>query len=424
MGWNVDVIENLESEVRYYCRKFPVIFESAVDHIVKDTSGKSYIDFFTGAGALNYGHNNRRMKYEVLKYIENDGIIHSLDFSTTAKSRFMHDFNKIILQPRNYHYKIQFLGPTGTNAVEASLKLARLVTNRTNVIFFTNSFHGMTQGSLAVTASSWKRKGSGVKLANTYAAPFDGYYGNEFNTIAYLEKLLNDPNSGVDLPAAIIVETIQAEGGILSASYKWLRELAKLAENLGSKLIVDDIQVGCGRTGKFFSFEEAGIEPDMICLSKSISGYGFPMSLLLLKPEIDIWEPGLHNGTFRGNNVAFITGAVALQYWQDKSFEVEIMQKANAMHSILLNIITNISAFEPELKGRGLIQGITWKNPDVAGLVSKYAFENGLLLETCGANDNTIKLMPPLTISSDDLAQGMQILRHSILKVINNLGKV
>ncbi len=222
----------------------------------------------------------------------------------------------MILKPREMDYKVMFPGPTGTNAVEAALKLARKVTGRTNVIAFTNGFHGMTLGSLALTGNAGKRTGAGVSLTDTTHMPFCGYFGMDTDTIEVLEGYLRDGSSGIEQPAAFVVETVQAEGGVNVASREWLGRLSALAKELGALLIVDDIQVGCGRTGPFFSFEPAGISPDIICLSKSLSGYGLPLAVTLMKPEIDQFEPGEHNGTFRGHNPAFVTAAAALEtYW-------------------------------------------------------------------------------------------------------------
>jgi len=412
-------INAIESEVRSYCRSYPLMFEKATGPFLIDKSGKKYLDFLCGAGSLNYGHNNPVLKKQVIEYLNKDGVIHSLDLATTSKEEFLSSFAKNILAPRHMNYKIQFTGPTGTNAVEAALKIARKVTNRTKIISFTNGFHGVTLGSLATTGNAHHRGGAGVPLNDVIFMPYDGYMGKKINTIDYLRRVLEDNSSGIDLPAAIILETIQGEGGINIASTKWLESLQALCHEFGILLIVDDIQVGCGRTGSFFSFENAGIEPDMITLSKSLSGFGLPFSLLLLKPNIDKWKPGEHNGTFRGNNLAFVTAKSAIEnFWTTQEFEAEISLKSNILRDRLIKIAHNAFSSELEVRGKGLVYGIDCIISDLADAIRQKCFENGLILETCGSDDQVVKLLPPLTISEDDLNSGLNILEKSILQVM------
>ena len=334
----MNIFEEVESEVRSYCRSFPAIFARGEGSYLYDQDNVAYLDFFSGAGALNYGHNPPAMKKRLLEYIEANGITHSLDMSSIAKARFLEKFRDTVLLPRNMHYKVQFPGPTGTNAVESSLKLARKVTGREKILFFTQAFHGMTLGSLSISGNMFKREGAGLSLTNTICMPYDGYFGEEADTIEYMDRMLESSGSGVDLPAAAIVETVQAEGGLNAASQQWLERLEALCRKYGMLLIVDDIQAGCGRAGSFFSFENMNLEPDIVCLSKSISGYGLPMALCLIRPDIDIWEPGEHNGTFRGNNLAFITATEAIDHWKTPAFPAEIMRKSQVVEKRLLEL--------------------------------------------------------------------------------------
>jgi len=408
------IFTELESNVRSYCRSFPVVFNKACNHLLYDEKNNEYIDFFSGAGALNYGHNNPILKKSIMDYLDQNGIIHSLDFYTEAKRNFLKKFDEIILKPKKLKYKIQFTGPTGTNAVEAALKLARKVTNRTQVIAFTNGFHGMTLGALSATSNSAHRAGSGIQLTGVTHMPYDGYLGDNIDTITILEKMLDDKSSGLDTPAAFLLETIQAEGGINIASANWLKRLSALAKRKGILIIVDDIQVGCGRTGSFFSFEFSGIYPDIVCLSKSIGGYGLPLALVLIRPEHDTWKPGEHNGTFRGNNLAFIAGATALDYWKDKQFHEDIERRGLIIRHGLEKWRNDYPAHKTEVRGKGMIQGIEWKDRSIASLVSEEAFKNGIIAETCGAYSQVLKLMPPLTINDKDLARGLDIIDSSI----------
>jgi len=408
----VNVFKRLESEVRSYCRSFPTVFTKAQGATLYDEAGQQYIDFFAGAGALNYGHNNPILKNRLMEYLQRDGVVHSLDMFTTAKRDLLEAIETQILKPRGMDYRVMFPGPTGTNAVEAALKLARKVTGRANVIAFTNAFHGMTLGSLALTGNAGKRAGAGVALNNTTHVPFCGYFGVETDTIDVLTSYLADGSSGIEDPAALIVETVQAEGGVHVASREWLVRLEKVARRFGALLIVDDIQVGCGRTGPFFSFEASGISPDIICLSKSFSGYGLPLAVTLIKPEFDQWTPGEHNGTFRGHNPAFVTATAALEtYWNDDALSRKVQNNAKQVRDALTAITDRASG---EVRGRGMISGVEFSDKKFAGRVSRAAFERGLIVETSGPQDEVIKLLPPLTIDEPDLTQGLEILDSAV----------
>lgn len=407
------IFEELESEVRGYVRAFPAIFDVAKGSFIYDDQGNRYIDFFAGAGSLNYGHNNPIISQAMIEYLQRDGIVHALDKATIAKKNFLQKFRDVILTPRNLNYKVQFTGPTGTNAVETALKLARMVKRRSNVIAFTNGYHGLTMGALAVTGNDFYRDESYGARNNADSVPFDGYFGPDVNTIDYLRKFLSDGSSGIDLPAAIITETVQGEGGINVASVEWLQQLSELCHEFDILLIIDDIQVGNGRTGTFFSFEEAGIKPDMITLSKSIGG-GLPMALLLMRPELDQWQPGEHTGTFRGNNLAFVAAAEALTYWENDDFSEQIMYKGNIMEEELTRIIEKYADLEIELRGRGMVWGLDFERSGFAGEISKECFENGLIIELAGADDSVVKFLPALTIEEETLREGMGIIDKAI----------
>lgn len=411
------IFENLESEVRSYVRNFPTTFTKTKGYKMWDKDGNEYIDFFSGAGALNYGHNNEKMKLALVDYIMDDGITHSLDMASVAKAKFLTTFNEVILKPRHMEYKIMFPGPTGTNTVESALKLARKVTGRTDVISFTNGFHGMTIGSLSVTGNAMKRKGAGIPLQNAVTMPFDDYI-DEQDSIDYIERFLEDNGSGVAIPAAMIFETVQGEGGINAASFEWMRKIEALCKRWGIILIVDEVQAGIGRTGSFFSFEPAGIKPDIVCLSKSLSGYGLPFAITLIDPEIDKFAPGEHNGTFRGNNHAFVTATVALDYWKDDKLEQNIKAKSAKTHTFLHNLVEKYPELQGEVRGRGLMVGVAC---DVEGLASKIAtqaFEYGLIMETAGPNDEVFKLFPALTIDNEGLETGLAIIEKSVEHVL------
>ena len=413
----IETINKLESEVRGYVRNFPCVFTHASGARLTDEDGREYIDFFAGAGVMNYGHNHPDLKRALLDYLAEDHIVHSLDMATAAKVNFLEKFDEIILKPRGLDYRVQFPGPTGTNAVEAALKLARKVTGRERVISFTNAFHGMTLGSLAVTGNSFKRAGAGVPLTNVSMVPFDSYLDEGTDqSLALLEAMLADEGSGMDKPAAAIIETVQAEGGVNVARMEWLKELATILQRHDVLLIVDDIQVGCGRTGPFFSFEPSGIKPDIVCLSKSLSGFGLPLAVTLMRPDLDVWSPGEHNGTFRGHNPAFVTATAALEFWAEGDLEKETGRKAALVQKRLKALIDAIP-LQAQWRGRGLIQGIDFADSEIAAECSAEAFKRGLIIETAGVDDQVLKLLPPLMIPDADLEAGLAIVEEAVRAV-------
>lgn len=411
-----NTFEMLESNVRSYCRSFPDVFVRAKGSMLYAQSGKAYIDFFAGAGALNYGHNNEFIKERLIQYLQSDGLSHGLDMYTSAKETFLQTFSDKILRPRGLNYKLQFCGPTGTNAVEAALKLARKVKGRTGVFSFIGAFHGMSLGSLSATSSLYHREAGGLPLHDVTFMPFPTGFIDNLDTIGYMEAVLTDDHSGIAKPAAIILETMQAEGGLNAAPTQWLQQLRELCDRHDILLIVDDIQVGCGRTGSFFSFERAGIVPDMVVLSKSISGYGLPMSLLLLKPELDVWQPAEHNGTFRGNQLAFVGATAALEFRESTQLDAETERKAQFVEQYLKEHILPIHPCLM-MRGMGLIWGIdvsACRDEHLSKAIVSRCYELGLIVERAGRQDMVVKLMPALTISMDELAAGCEIFKQAV----------
>lgn len=409
-----NIFEKYESEVRSYCRTFPKEFVKSKGAIIEDIDGNKYIDFFDGAGALNYGHNNDYIKEKLIDYLKNDGIMHALDMYTTPKKEFIKFFEEEVLIPRNLNYKIQFAGPTGTNAVEAALKLARKVKKRENIFALMGCFHGMTLGSLALTSDKDSRKGAGLPLTNVTHIPTP-YMFDKLNVIEYLDKILTDDHSGVDKPAAIIIETVQAEGGIYVFDEKFLQGIRTICDKHDILLIVDDIQVGCARTGTFFSFERAGIIPDMVVMSKSIGGYGMPMAITLIKPELDIWKPAEHNGTFRGNQLSMIAAKAGLEVMLNEKVEKQVKDKEKIVKKYLEE---NIKYDNIDIRGIGLIWGIDVHNEELSRKIVGECFDNGLILERAGRQNSVVKIMPPLTIDEDTLLKGLAILNNAIKNVL------
>ncbi len=404
------IFERRESAVRSYCRSFDTVFTKASGATLTDATGREYIDFLAGCSSLNYGHNDPDMKAALIEHLSNDGIAHGLDMYTAEKSAFLEAFERIILEPRGMDHRIMMTGPTGTNAVEAAIKLARKVTGRRNVIAFTNGFHGMTLGALACTGNSGKRAGAGGgALCGVSRMPYEGAFGTDVDTLKQIEMMLDNPSSGIDAPAAFIVELVQGEGGLNAASKEWAQGIARIARAHGIKLIVDDIQAGIGRAGSFFSFDDFDIVPDMIPLAKSLSGLGLPFALLLVRPDDDIWKPAEHNGTFRGNTHAFVTARVALEkFWADDRFKDEIADKAGVLRERLERIADMVP--EGRLKGRGMMQGVDVGSGELAEAICAEAFKNGLVIETSGAHDEVVKVLTPLTIPMEQFTRGLDIL--------------
>lgn len=411
------IFENYESNVRGYVRSFPTVFESSKGCYLTDTSGEKFLDFFAGAGTLNYGHNNDRISKAMIEYLQSDGLLHGLDMATRAKRDFLMKFVDTILAPRNLPYKIQFTGPTGTNCIESALKLARTIKGRSNVVAFTNAYHGLTMGSLAVTGNAFYRDEAHISRSNVSFMPFDSYMGQDVDSLVFLRKMITDKSSGLDLPSAVIVETIQAEGGVNVASPEWLRGLADICREFDILLIIDDIQVGNGRTGDFFSFEEAGIVPDMVALSKAFGG-GLPLSVLLLRPELDQWKPGEHTGTFRGNNLAFVAATEAFSFWENDDLSAAVKHKGKIMEERLHAIAEKYPELHASVRGRGMIWGLEIPELGFAPKISEVCFSKNMIIELAGAEDQVVKFLPPLVIDEDSLRHGLDIVEEVIVEIL------
>lgn len=410
------IFERRESEARSYCRAMPATFSRATGSELVDENGDRWIDFLAGCSSLNYGHNDPDMKEALIAHIAGDGIAHGLDLHTDAKAEFLEAFEQHILKPRDMDHRVMFTGPTGANAVEAAMKLARKVTGRTNIIAFTNGFHGVTAGALAATGNGYHRGGAGMQLNGVTRMPYDGYFGGATDTAEFLAAMLKDKSGGVDAPAAIILETVQGEGGLNAARPEWVQRIAQLAKEHGALLIIDDIQAGCGRCGTFFSFEEMGVKPDIVTMAKSLSGFGLPMAMLLVRPQHDVFGPAEHNGTFRGNTHAFVTARVAIEkFWASDDFQEELSRKSEMVQTALAKLASLVP--DAELKGRGLMQGVDVRSGELAAEICARAYEKGLVIETSGNEDQVVKILAPLTTSEQTFRKGFDILLQAAREV-------
>ena len=416
------VFERHESNVRSYCRDFPVVFERASGHHLWDTTGRRYVDLLCGAGSLNYGHNPPAIVERVTAYLAAGGPVQSLDLHTTAKADFLERFTGLVLEPRGLgDFVVQFPGPAGTLAVEAALKLARKVTGRTEVIAFTGGFHGASLGALAATTSPLLRGAAGVPLTDVTILPYgDAAHPDGTDPVTALERALGR-DARTAPPAAILLETVQGEGGLHTAPRDWLVRIRELADAVGALVIVDDIQAGCGRTGTFFSFEDTpGLRPDLVCLSKSLSGMGLPMAALLIRREIDRWAPGEHNGTFRGHNLAFVAGSAALDHWTDPEFTHHAEQLAAAIRTSLDGLVAALPARTADVVGKGAMSGLRFADADTAEGVRRALFRAGIVAETSGRG-HVLKLLPPLTMSLIEWKEVAEVLGEAVLATASDV---
>ncbi|KEO52740.1 diaminobutyrate--2-oxoglutarate transaminase [Thioclava pacifica] len=405
-----------ESEARSYCRGFDTVFTSAQGSELTDAEGNTYIDFLAGCSSLNYGHNDPDMKEALINHLLENKMGHALDLHTDSKGDFLRAYEEHILAPRGMDHKLMFVGPTGANAVEAAMKIARKATGRTNIIAFTNGFHGVTMGALAATGNGYHRGGAGMDTQGVTRMPYDAY-AEGVDSVALLDQMLSDNSGGIDAPAAIMLETVQGEGGLNAASPEFIQGVEKVARKHGALFIIDDIQAGCGRTGTFFSFEEMGVMPDVVTQAKSISGFGLPMALVLVRPDYDVFGPAEHNGTFRGNTHAFVTATVAIKkFWADDAFQRELAVKSDVLREGLAAVADLVpGAF---LKGRGLMQGVDVGTGELASEICGRCFEKGLVIETSGNDDQVVKVLAPLTTPMEQFRKGLQILRDAAEEIM------
>lgn len=407
----------LESEARSYCRRMPSVFATARNAVLYDEDGQAHIDLLSACGALNYGHNHPKLICRLQEYIARGGVSAGMDLHSTAKREFLSELKRTILEPRGLSYKVQFTGPTGTNAVEAALKLARKATRRQSVVAFSNAFHGMTLGALSVTGNALARKGAGLPLSGVVRLPFDDQTNSSLSALDTYARMVESASGGLEPPAAFVLEAVQGEGGLNVASDAWLETVQSTARRLGALVILDDVQAGCGRTGTFFSFEGKPLDPDLICLAKSIGGLGLPLALVLIRPRFDIWEPGEHTGTFRANGMALTTGAAALELWRDADFVPSISERARVL-SDWIACICNAHPGITRPKGVGLMQGIEFSCPELAADVARNAVCRNLVLESCGPLDEVVKVMPPLTIELDLMREALDRLEFAIAEAV------
>jgi diaminobutyrate-2-oxoglutarate transaminase len=412
----MDTFEELESNVRYYCRRWPAVFSTAHGSTITDENGVSYLDFFAGAGALSYGHNNPIFVEVAIDHLRAGKVLHSLDTFTVEKRRFLEALQRHILIPRQLDMVVQTVGPTGATAVEAALQLAQRITGNRGVVGFAGGYHGMTYRTASISASLAGRETS-AHLKDFVALPYVENVSDQ--DLELLSRTLRGDVNGQRI-GALIIEPTQGEGGARPFDPAYLRAIREQCRELGVLVIADEVQAGVGRTGPFFSFEGTGLDPDIVCLSKSISGLGLPMAINLVRRELDTWAPGEFSGTFRGNNLAFATSAAMLEtYWADCNLEKGTESRGHIVRSTLEELAREFGRGTFKVRGNGLLQGLDVADTELATNISKAAFERHLIVETCGAGDTTVKMLPPIVIDDDELTDGLARLGDSVAQAIS-----
>ncbi|ELO1773728.1 pyridoxal phosphate-dependent class III aminotransferase [Vibrio fluvialis] len=425
-----------ESEVRSYPRRLPIAIKQAFGCLVEDTRGQIFLDCLAGAGTLALGYNHPEINQALKEQLDSGLPYQTLDIATKAKTNFIKAVKAFLPEELGNNCVIQFCGPSGADAVEAAIKLAKQTTGRNTMFAFRGAYHGMTNGTMGMMGNlNTKARRTGL-MSDVHFMPFPynlrcpfGLGGDEGAkaSIRYIERLLNDDEAGIMKPAAIIVEPVQGEGGVIPAPAFFLRELRRICDEHGILLIFDEIQCGVGKSGYNFAFEEAGIVPDVLCLSKAIGG-GLPMSLLVINKQHDTWRPGEHTGTFRGNQLAMVSGAKALEIIERDNLVEQANIKGQYLRMGLEKIQSRVNCVA-EVRGKGLMLGLEIKDP--SGELNKFgepkaapqltlgiqraALERGLMVEKGGREGSVIRFLPPLIISFEQIDFALRTLEEAIL---------
>lgn len=436
--WFIGRQNDTESSARSYPRKFPFALNKAKGSWVEDVEGNRYLDFLCGAGTLALGHNDDEIKEAMINLISSDAPLHTLDLTTPVKDKYVETIISVLPQQMQGNVKIQFCSPSGTDATDAAIKLCKTATGRGTVIAFSGGYHGMGHGAMALTGnlnakSKVQNLMPGVQFMPypySYRCPFG--LGGETGAracSAYFERVLKDPESGITKPAAVIIEPIQGEGGVIPAPAEFLQTVRRVTKELDIPLIVDEIQCGIGRSGQMFAFEESGIIPDVILMSKAIGG-SQPMSVVVYNKDLDKWTAGAHAGTFRGNQLAMAAGTVVLKRVSSPAFLSEVRRKGERIKKGLEELRKDVKIIG-DIRGRGLMLGIEFVNPNgekdimghpeasgsIAAEVQKRCFENHLVMEKGGRNGSTMRCLCALTVTDDEITTMLDIFSRVVREI-------
>ncbi len=426
-----------ESNARSYPRHFPLVIEKAKGLMVTDTEGNRYYDCLSGAGTLALGHNHDVVVAAIEDVLAKQIPLHTLDLATPLKLAFMQEIFSILPEPLRRSAKIQFCGPTGADGVEAAIKLVKNATKGKSILAFQGGYHGSTQATMAMSGNLSKKQHLQSLLPDVHFLPFPYEYRCPFGvgegmtariSAQYIENLLDDCESGIAAPCCLIIETVQGEGGAIPAAIEWLREVRRMTAERGIPLIVDEVQTGIGRTGTMFSFEHAGIIPDVIVCSKAIGG-SLPMSVVIYKEELDQWKPGAHTGTFRGNQLGMATGLATLKYIRENGVLANVRERSEQFFESLYRLQEKVDAIG-DVRGRGLMIGVEIvdtggrkdrlghypPNGELASRIQERCFRNGLIIEVGGRQSAVMRFLPPLTITATETAEVLSIFEKSVLE--------
>ncbi len=430
--------EATESNARSYPRKFPIALNKAKGSWIEDVEGNRYLDFLCGAGTLALGHNNEQVNAAMIELINSEAPLHTLDLTTPTKDTFVQTLEALLPGELRNNAKIQFCSPSGTDAVDAAIKLCKTATGRSTVVSFTGAYHGMGHGALSLTGNL-SAKGpiqnlmGGVQFLPypySYRCPFG--LGGDAGTdaaCAYFERVLTDPESGIAKPAAVILEPIQGEGGVIPAPVKFLQTVRRVTKQLNIPLIADEIQCGIGRSGKFFAFEYADIVPDVILCSKAIGG-SQPLAVVVYNKELDKWQPGAHAGTFRGNQLAMKAGTVVMNTVSQESFLAEVRRKGDYLRTKMNELKESVSIIG-DVRGKGLMMGIEFVDPSqskdslgslpgsgaISAAVQHECFENKLIMEKGGRNGAVMRCLCALTVTDEEINTMISIFSAAVKKI-------
>ncbi|MBP5685330.1 MAG: diaminobutyrate--2-oxoglutarate transaminase family protein [Candidatus Methanomethylophilaceae archaeon] len=430
--------EGYESSARSYPRKFPVAIMKAKGSWVEDIEGKRYLDFLNGAGTLALGHNDDEVSQAMIELIQSGASLHMLDLVTPMKDEFVQALFSIVPKELAEKAKVQFCSPSGSDATEAAIKLCKTATGRSTIIAFSGGYHGMSHGAMALTGNLNAKSKVPNIMPGVQFMPYPYSYrcpmglGGEAGSkacINYFERLLKDPESGVIKPAAVILEAIQGEGGVIPAPVEFLQAVRRITKELDIPLICDEIQCGMGRSGKVFAFEHAGIVPDVILISKAVGG-GQPMSVVVYDKKLDAWTAGAHAGTFRGNQLAMAAGKIVIERISKPGFLDEVTRKGNRMKEGLLKLQKEVSIIG-DVRGTGLMLGIEFINPngpkdimgtpmpdgDITARVQRMCLENGLIMEKGGRFGSVMRCLCALTITDEEIDQALAIFSKVVKEV-------
>ncbi|MBC8756883.1 diaminobutyrate--2-oxoglutarate transaminase [Kordia sp. YSTF-M3] len=430
--------KNYESNARSYPRKFPIAIQKAKGYFIMDTEGQVFMDCLGGAGSLALGHNHPVIKKAIQKSIANDSALLTLDITSPIKDEFVKTLFGVLPQELRENAKIQFCSPCGTDAVEAAIKLVKIATGRSTIFSFSGSYHGMTNGALAITGNKSIKTQIPNLMSDVVFLPFPYHYRCPFGvggleaeklSLHYIENILKDSHSGVGLPAAFILEAVQGEGGVIPASPFWLKGIREITKKYDIPLIVDEVQAGMGRTGHMFAFEESGIIPDVCVLSKAVGG-SLPLSVIVYQKYLDKWQPGSHAGTFRGNQLAMATGTAVIKYITENSLVDNSRQKGNYLRNELLKLQQKYP-FIGEIRGRGLMIGVeivdTNESPNALGSyppntklaaqIQRSCLHNGLIIESGGRENSVLRLLTPLNISEKNADDILYAFENALISI-------